>query len=301
MAWFLARRLAHAAALLMAVSAGTFALAELAPGDYFAELRTDPRVDAAAVETLRARYGLDRPPLARYGAWMAAAVRGDLGVSIAYNMPVTELLRPRLGRTLELAGVSWVLSWMAALGLAMAAAMRPGGWVDRGTAWLVSALLVVPELLLAALLVLVAARTGVPRLGGFSLAVAALAPGAAPVLLRHARAALREAAGAPFVEAARARGIGGGRLWAVYIFPAAANPMVSLFGLSFAGLLSGTLVVEAVTGWPGVGPLFLEAIASRDFYVIAAVGLVAAALLAAGNLAADLMLYALDPRIRRPR
>ncbi len=298
---FFARRVAQAMLLLVVVSAGVFALAALAPGDYFAELRSDPRVDPAAIETLRARYGLDRPLAVRYGVWLGEAVRGDLGVSLAYNMPVTELLAPRAGKSLELAATAWVLGWILSLALAVGAAVRPGGWMDRTTGWLVSGLLVLPEVLLAPVLALVAARTGILRLGGFELALLALTPGVAPVLLRHGRAALKEAAGAAYVEAARARGIAGRRLWLVYIFPAAANPLISLFGMSFAGVLSGSLVVEAVTGWPGMGPLFLDSIAGRDFYVVVAVTLMMAALLAAGNLAADAMLYALDPRLRRPQ
>ncbi len=298
---FFARRVVQAMLLLVVVSAGVFALAALAPGDYFAELRNDPRVDPAAIETLRARYGLDRPLAVRYGVWLGEAVRGDLGVSLAYNMPVTELLAPRAGKSLELAATAWVLGWILSLALAVGAAVRPGGWMARATGWLVSGLLVLPEVLLAPVLALVAARTGILRLGGFELALLALTPGVTPVLLRHGRAALKEAAGAAYVEAARARGIAGRRLWLVYVFPAAANPLISLFGMSFAGVLSGTLVVEAVTGWPGMGPLFLDSIAGRDFYVVVAVTLMMAALLAVGNLAADAMLYVLDPRLRRPQ
>ena len=298
---FLAGRVAQAVLLLIVVSAGVFALAALAPGDYFAALRSDPRVDPAAIETLRTRYGLARPVAVRYGVWLAGAVRGNFGVSLAYHMPVTELLAPRVEKSLALASAAWALGWVSALVLALGAALRPGGLIDKLTSWLVSMLLVLPELLLASVLVLVAARTGILRLGGFGLALLALAPGVVPVLLRHARAALKEAAEATFVEAARARGIAGRRLWVMYIFPAAANPLISLFGMSFAGVLSASLVVEAVTGWPGIGPLFLDSIAGRDFYVVTVVTLLMAALLAAGNLAADAMLYALDPRLRTPQ
>jgi peptide/nickel transport system permease protein len=297
---FFLRRVAQAAVLLVAVSIGAFALAALAPGDYFAALRGDPRVDPAAIETLRERYGLDRPLPVQYLVWLRGTLRGNLGASLAYNMPVTELLTPRVWNSLELTSTAWALGWISALALGLGAAVRPGGWVDRATGWLVSTLLVFPELLLASVLVLVAARTG-GGLGTFQLALLALMPGAVPVLLRHTRAALKASAGAKFVEAARARGILGWRLWLVYILPAAANPLISLFGMSFAGVLSGSLVVEAVTGWPGIGPLFLESIAGRDFYVVTAVTLLMAALLSAGNLAADLMLYALDPRLRKPQ
>ncbi len=254
---FFVRRAAQGAVLLAAVSIGVFALAAWAPGDYFAALASDPRVDPAVVETLRERYGLDRPLPVRYLDWFRGVLRGNLGASLAYNMPVTELLMPRVWNSLKLASTAWALGWISALAFGLGAAVRPGGWVDRATGWLVSTLLVFPELLLASVLVLVAARAG-GGLGTFQLALLALMPAAVPVLLRHTRAALKEAAGATFVAAARARGIVRWRLWLVYILPAAANPLISLFGMSFAGALSGSLVVEAGTGWPGIGPLFLE-------------------------------------------
>ncbi len=109
---------------------------------------------------------------------------------------------------------------------------------------------------------------------------------------------MNEAWHSPFVQAAKGHGIGDARLLLRHVLPAAANPLISLFGLSLAGLVSGSFLVEVITGWPGVGPLFLEAIYARDFYVVTAVVVLFSSFLIASNLIADLLLYAADPRVR---
>ncbi len=122
--------------------------------------------------------------------------------------------------------------------------------------------------------------------------------GLLPVLIRHVRAAVAEAMGAPFAMAARAHGIAGRRLLVRHILPAALNPLISLFGFSLGTLLSASLLVEVIVGWPGLGPLFLDAIFARDYALVLGVVLVSTTFLIAGNLVADLLLYRADPRIR---
>jgi len=130
------------------------------------------------------------------------------------------------------------------------------------------------------------------------LPVAVLVWGMLPVLLRHIRATMGETLDAPFAVSARAHGIPRLRLLYRHLLPAAMNPLVSLFGFSLGTLPSASLLVEVVTGWPGIGPLFLDAIMARDFAVVVAVVVLSASFLIAGNLAADLILYRIDPRIR---
>ena len=120
------------------------------------------------------------------------------------------------------------------------------------------------------------------------------------MLARHTRAAVAEALDMPFVRAARAHGIAPARLLFRHALPAAVNPVITLLGFSLGGLLSGSLAVEAVMSWPGLGTLLLEAILARDLYVVIAGVMLSTVMLAAGNLIADLLLYAADPRIRRP-
>ncbi len=125
------------------------------------------------------------------------------------------------------------------------------------------------------------------------LAVAAL-----PILIRHIRGSMLEVLDAPFVQSARGHGISGWQLMSRYILPAAANPWISLFGLSLGGLLSGSLLVEIVTGWPGLGPLLLDATLSRDLYVVVGVVMASTVFMVSGSVLADLMLFAVDPRVR---
>jgi peptide/nickel transport system permease protein len=130
------------------------------------------------------------------------------------------------------------------------------------------------------------------------LPVTVLVASALPVLLRHVRAAMAEALEAPFFRAATAHGISRRRLLYRFALPAAAHPLIALFGLSLGTLLSGSLLVEVVMGWPGLGPFLLEAILARDLYVVIGGVLLSTLFLVAGNLVADLLLYWADPRIR---
>jgi peptide/nickel transport system permease protein len=118
------------------------------------------------------------------------------------------------------------------------------------------------------------------------------------IVIRHVRAAVREVLNAPYVQAGRGLGIGQARLLFRHILPVAANPAISLFGFSIASLLSGSLLVEVATGWPGLGPLLLEATLARDLYLVIGGIIFSALFLIAGNFVADLLLLASDPRIR---
>src|SRR6185295_4516753 len=180
-------------------------------------------------------------------------------------------------------------------------------------------LLAVPDVVIALALLLLAVRTGWFPAGGMTsiaheqmsgaarawdvashlaLPAAALVLGILPVLVRHVRASVADVLESPFVRAARGHGIPERRVLFRHVLPAAANPLISLFGLSLAGLLSMSLVVEVVMSWPGLGPLLLEAILARDFHLVLGPVLVSTVLLLGGNLLADLLLLAADPRIR---
>jgi peptide/nickel transport system permease protein len=318
---YCARRLLHGASLLLAVSLLSFLFADLVPGDFYSVLRTDPRVSAGTVAGMRARAGLNRSFPIRYGEWLVSTVTGDFGYSLAYNSPVAPLLWPRVGATLLLTGLATVLAWSIAIPLGVWNAAVHGTWRDRAARLLTSLLLAVPELLLALLFLILAIRSGWFPVGGavsrgfssmtlgeqicdvlwhMALPVTVLVLGMLPVLVRHIRAAMIEQMESPFALNARALGIPRRRLLFHHILPAAANPLIGLFGFSLGTLLSAGLLVEVVMGWPGVGPFFLEAILARDFGVVLAVVMVSTTLLLLGNLLADLLLYRFDPRIRKP-
>lgn len=315
------RRLGHGLLLLFGVSVLTFLFTEIAPGDYFDAMRLDPKISSESVDALRTSYGLDRPLPVRYLKWLASTVQGDLGFSFAYNTPVVPLLWNRVLNTLLLTCLATALAWALAvpLGLWVAASGRwPRLALDVGT----SLLLATPDLILALICMLVAVQTGAFPVGGMTsldfdtltawgkvrdlawhltLPVLALTLATLPVLLRHVVASVSEILDSRFLLAARGFGIPRRRLLLRYVLPAAANPLTSLLGFSVASLLSASLLVEVVLGWPGLGPLLLEAILARDVHVVIGAVMLSTVLLVVGNLLADILLYAVDPRIRAER
>jgi peptide/nickel transport system permease protein len=318
---FLAGRLIRSGFLLVGVSLLSFLLMQLAPGDFFEEMKLNPQISPQTIAGLRAQFGLDRSLPVRYGLWLQSAVHGDFGYSFAYNSPVAPLLKTRVRNTALLAGISTAIAWLLALAIGIWSAMRAGHWDDRLCTGVMSISMAVPDVLIALALLLLAARTGVFPVGGMvstnfddltflqkakdigahmALPVLALVFGLAPTLVRHVRSSVAQALSAPCVQAARAHGIGRARLLFRHVLPVAANPLISLFGVSLATLLSISLLIEVIMSWPGLGPFFLEAILARDVYVVIGTVLLSTVFLAAGNLIADGLLFAADPRIRRP-
>ena len=315
----LARRALHGLFVLFGVSVLSFVLVQLAPGDFFAEMRLDPRISEATVRALRARHGLDRPLPERYARWVASLARGELGYSFAYGTPVASLLWPRLRNTLLLTGTATAAAWMIAVPIGVWWASTRRVAARRGLAVLMATLLAIPDILLALALLLVAVRTGWFPAGGMTsvghehmsrgarlwdivshlvLPATALVLCVLPALTRHVRASMASTLEAPFIQAARGHGIPEWRVVFGHALPAAANPLVSLFGLSVATLTSMSLLVEIVMSWPGLGPLLLEAILARDFYLVLGLVLASTVLLLAANILADVLLLAADPRIR---
>jgi peptide/nickel transport system permease protein len=313
------RRLLHSLALLAAVSLFSFLFADLAPGDFYSEMRLDPRISAATVKELRAERGLDRPLPLRYAGWLASVARGEFGYSLAYNSAVGPLLWRRIPATLLLTLSATLLAWTLAIPIGIGSAVHRGSWQNGALKVVLAFLLSIPEILLAIVFLLLAVESGCLPAGGMHapgaeswsatsrlgdtlrhmvIPVAVLVLGMLPVLVRHVRAAMIEALEAPFLLAARAQGIPQRRLLWRHALPAALNPLITLFGFSLGTLLSASLLIEVIVGWPGLGPLFVEAILARDFALVLGVVMVSTTLLITGNLAADLLLYRADPRIR---
>jgi peptide/nickel transport system permease protein len=248
--------------------------------------------------------------------------RGELGFSMTYERPVGPLLWPRALNTLLLTIPATLLAWAIAVPLGAWAASRRGSHVDRGVAVATTTLLSVPEVLVGLGLLMIALRSGRLPTGGmvsagfsemsrrdqvwdaaahFLLPVAGLTLAILPVVVRHVRASLSDVLSAPFIGAARAHGIPEHRLLFHHALRAAANPLISLLGLSIAGLLSASLVIEQIMSWPGLGPLAIEAVASRDIHVVVGAMTCSTALLLIGTLVADVLIYLADPRVRLER
>jgi peptide/nickel transport system permease protein len=301
------------------VSVLSFALLSAAPGNFFDELKLSPQISAETIAALKTEYGIDKPWPVRYVRWLGSALQGEFGYSLSYRCPVGALLWPRARNTLLLTSLATLLAWMIAVPWGVLEALNRGKWLDRIGGGLTAILLAIPELVLGLLFLLLAARTGWFPIGGMlsshgtevalsgkmsdlavhlALPVLALALGAAPLLIRYVRAAIAEVLEAPFTAAARGHGIPTARIVYRHTLPAAANSLITLIGFSIGALLSTSLVIEVVLGWPGLGPLVLESLLSRDTYVVMAVVMLSSVFLVMGNLIADLLLYSSDPRIR---
>jgi peptide/nickel transport system permease protein len=321
MRYFL-RRLAHAFLLVVGVSILAFLFTALAPGNYFDEMRLNPQIAPETLVALRAQYQLDRPLPLRYISWVNSVLHGNMGFSFAYNTPVAPLLLVRAKNTLVLTITATILAWAIALPLGVWSAETLGHFPDRAISGSIAALLVIPDLALSLGLLVLAVRTGWFPTGGMAsvdfeslsriskirdlalhmvLPVAALVVSSLPLLVRHVRSAVAEVLRAPFLLAAEGHGIPRLTLLFRYALPAAANPLISLFGFSIGALLSGSLLIEVVMSWPGLGPFLLEAILARDIYVVVGGVLFSTIFLAAGNFLADILLYWVDPRIRTER
>jgi len=316
---YLTLRLARSVLLLVGVSALCFLFTEMAPGSFFDEMRVNPQISPETIAGLRAQYGLDQPLAVRYSRWMKSALHADLGYSIAYNMPVTPLLWSRAKNTLLLTITAMILTWLISIPLGMWAAARRGHLLDRAVTVLSSLLVAVPEVVIALGLLALAARWRLTPVGGMAssnfeelsgwrkfsdvfshlaLPVVILVLCESAVIVRHVRASVLDVLSSTYVEAARGLGLSPTRILFRHVLPVAANPAISLFGFSLAGLLSGSLLVEVICGWPGLGPLVLDATLSRDLYLVIGGIMFSALFMLAGNFIADVLLMASDPRIR---
>lgn len=313
------KRLIVAIPTLLLISAISFALIGAAPGDALSAMSQDPRVSPETIARLRSEYGLDKPLIARYGLWLSGAVRGDLGTSLSERLPVTKLIGSRLGNTLKLSIAAMLLALLIALPLGAWSAMKRGSWIDRITGAFSLVSISTPRIVLAIVALVFAARTGVFPIGNVrSLGVkddwsfASFADGLhhlilpaivmslplAAVYLRQARAGLIEVLHADFIRTARAKGLSERVIIWKHAARISAGPLITLFGYALAALLSGSVIVETVMSWPGVGQLTVNAVRGRDIPVLMGVVMLAAMMMILGNLIADVLHLIADPRLR---
>jgi peptide/nickel transport system permease protein len=300
--------------VLLIVSALTFALLATAGGDAFTALRGDPSITEETIERLRRVYGLDQPLVVRYARWLGGIARGDMGYSFFYQVPVASLLRARLVNTLWLAAVALLLAGGVSLALGAWAARRAGSWVDRLCELVIVVAASTPRLVLALLALVFAAQTSLFAVNAPSSAQAALAATSLARLLLSASvlcvpllalflAQTREGVGAAlaedFVRVARSKGLPERVVVLRHALRAALNPLITIFGYSIGFTISGSVIVETVLNWPGLGQLSVVAVRSRDVPLLMGVVLVTASAVLAGNLLADIALRANDPRLRR--
>ncbi len=316
---FLLRRAAAALVLVWLVATVTFALVSLAPGDASARL-ADPRIAPEVRQRFRRDFGLDRPWPARYVEWLGAAARGDLGVSWVHHREVTAVLAGAVPATALLAGLGLLLEIAGGLVLALVQLRRPHGRADRAITGLSLAAYALPAFVVALFLQYLFAyrwrllppshllspagelATGLPRLADqlrhLVLPVAAIALTGMGAVARYLRGSLLDERGQLYVLAARARGCSERRaLWA-HALPNALLPLVTMVGLSLPFLISGSLVIEVIFAWPGMGQTMYSAALARDLPLLMGGTLLATLAVVAGNAVADLTYALVDPRVR---
>jgi peptide/nickel transport system permease protein len=318
---YVAGRLLQATIVVLLVTTVTFVLVHLAPGDPIAMLYDGPGLTEEVRQQWRTSLGLDRPLGEQYVRWVANTLRGDLGYSVSLRRPVAAVIAEALPRTLLLVGLALTLAFALGIVVAVLQSERPGGARDR---WLGRVLLVlysVPDFWFAlVMLILFAYRLPIlppsgivepvvhdfmtpgdrvlDRLRHLVLPVGTLTLLATAAISRHQRSALLEVMPSDWMRTAIAKGLSRRRAVRRHALRNALLPSITLAGLYLPGLVSGTLLIEKVFSWPGMGLLAANAIFSRDYLLITASVLVTSIAVAIGALLADLATAFADPRIR---
>lgn len=301
---YLLRRLLLTIPVLLGVATLVFALVHLVPGDPAQSMLGEGAAPQDVAE-LRARLGLDRPLVVQYAAFMRGLARADLGTSLRYNTPVTREIRARLTHTVQLALAAMAVALALAIPLGIIAAVFRGTAVDHVAMTLALAGISMPNFWLGPLLaILFAVKFGWLPVAGSGdwrhLVLPAVTLGAAlsAILARMTRASLLEELQEPYVLAARARGLSRTRAVLHHAFRNSLIPVVTIVGLQFGAVLTGTIITETIFAWPGIGRLLVQAIGFRDYPLVQGCILFISVTYVAMNLLTDLVYGVLDPRIR---
>jgi peptide/nickel transport system permease protein len=319
---YIVKRLLQAALTLLLASFLSFAMISLAPGDALDAMRQNPQISPETIEQYRQLYGLDQPWPVQYWRWLVGVVtRFDFGVSIYYSMrPVAPLLFERVYATLLMAIASIIVTWAIAIPLGIVAAVHQNRGFDRFLRVLSYAGQGFPSFI-TALLLLIFAQYTTPLfpVGGMTsinhadlspigkvldigwhliLPTIALSITSFAGLQRITRGEMLDVLRQDYIQTARAKGLPENRVIYVHALRNAVNPLITLLGFEFASLLSGAFIAEFFFNWPGLGRLILSSVTNQDTSVVMASLMMGAVMLMAGNLLADLMLKAADPRIR---
>ncbi len=301
---YLVRRLLLTIPVLLGVATLVFSLIHLVPGDP-AQSILGEGASAEEVAKLRHTLGLDRPLLEQYRTFMTGLVKGDLGQSLRYGTPVTREIRDRLLRTAQLAAAAMAVAILFALPLGIVAAVFRGTAIDHAAMTLALAGISMPNFWLGPLLAILFAVTlgwlpvsGTGTIWHLVLPAVTLGAALAAILARMTRASLLEELRELYVLAARARGVSRIRAVVRHAFRNSLIPIVTIIGLQFGAVLTGTIITETIFAWPGVGRLLIQAINFRDYPLVQGCILFISLTYVVMNLLTDLTYGLLDPRIR---
>jgi peptide/nickel transport system permease protein len=302
-ALFLFRKLARALLTLVACVTAVFFVLRLA-GDPLASLLPDDSPQDV-IDAYRVRFGLDRTLWDQYVSYLAAAVRGDLGLSFRDGRPVAEVVAERIPATLQLGLGALVLALATGVPMGVVAALNRNTAIDR----LVMAAAVfgfaMPIFFLAILLVFVFAMqfrvlpsAGSDTWAHMILPVVVLAAATAGKVARYMRTAIVDILGQPYIRTATGKGLRRFAVIAAHALPNAAIPLITFLGFELGTLIGGAVVTETVFAWPGIGRLLVVSVGQRDLPVVQAIVLLVAATMVTASLLADIVLAWLDPRLR---
>jgi len=300
--------------LLVATSAFVFVVLRLLPGDpIITRLGESSTASPEVIEQLRRELGLDQPLISQYFNWLVGAVQGDFGRSYFSQYPVSELIAGRIEPTVELAFLALFLTIVISVPTAILSVRRPNGILDRSIQAACSLAMSTPQFLLGLVLILIfgiwlnllPSRGFVPLAEGVGdnllrmiLPASTLALVSAPILIRFLRASLIEALGAPYVRTAEGKGVSSGRVITRHALQNAIIPALTVVGLMTGSLLGGSVIIEYVFGFSGLGSLAIEAVGKRDYAIVQAAALLISALFILTSLVVDLLYGVLDPRLR---
>ena len=305
MSGIILRRFVSMLVVLFAMTGGTFVLMQLSPVDPVALhfVMMGVSADPQLVAEFRAELGLDQPLIVQYAHWLCGILSGDLGYSIAYGVPVADLVREALPRTLALAGLSVLFAAVAAIPLGLLAFYRHGTWIDHAARILSFLGISLPTFWVGLLLILLFSVhlrlvpvTATDGLRGMILPAAALAIWIAGLYIRRLRNALLEEHGKNYVVGAHALGLPAHVVLWRYIMPNALTGLVPMLGLTLGNILGGSAVIETIFGWRGMGQLMTTAILAQDYQLMQAYILWGTGIFVVMNFIADLICLRLDPR-----
>lgn len=306
----LAVRVLGMLAVLLVLSVLVFSLMHLAPGDIVKNLLGNRPSSPEAVAAIRAQYNLDDPAWLQYLKWLGGFVTGDLGQSIRLQVPVADAISQRLGITLALCAVAFVLALAVAVPLGVHSAVRAGGWADRSASGLAIVGLSAPTFAVGLLLLYVfayylplfpvygAGTGGLDTLWHLVLPAITLAVGLGAIIVKLTRTAMLRELETDYVTAARARGIPEKAVRRIALRNAAI-PIVTGASLVLTFLVGGTVLAETVYALPGLGTLLQDSVLFKDIAVVQSLTLLVAVVIAVIALLADLAYLLLDPRLRR--
>ncbi len=303
------RRLLRMIPVILGMTIIVFFMIHLVPGDP-ARTLLGPRAPAEAIEAFNLRWGFDRPLHEQFLSFLGGLIQGDLGTSMSYNVPTTELVTGRFTPTLLLLGISALFAMVISLPLAVVAALREERAPDHVVRVIPMVGLGLPAFWVGILLLtFVALRVEWLPVGGYGATwpdrlIAMILPGLtvaigiAPFTIRSLRSSLIEVMEADYIATARAKGLAGVRVLWAHGLRNAVIPTVTVLGVNLGWLVGNTLIVEKVFALPGLGALMIDAVLERDFAVVQGLALIFGLLVVLVNLLADVVRASLDPRVQ---